>query len=139
MNYQIDSTKNIIFETVENHDYRTCNPINYIETALLRDADFLDFLGTIGIAREFARGSKALKKCCEQVIARRDGVINKLTLPKAKGIAEIRVLKMNNIRPFSLRHLTISKSVESSKVIQIPPSVRKYHLEKNFQRLPIHR
>jgi uncharacterized protein len=90
-----DSTKNIIFEAIENHDYRTCNHINYIETTLLREADFLDFLGTIGIAREFARGPKDLKICYEQVIARRDGVINKLTLPKAKRIAEIRVVKMN--------------------------------------------
>lgn len=88
-------TKSIIFEAIENHDYRTCNQTKYIETTLLRDADLLDFLGMIGIAREFARGPKDIKECYKQAIARRDGVINKLTLPKAKMIAEIRISKMN--------------------------------------------
>jgi HD superfamily phosphodiesterase len=89
------SIKNIIFEAIENHDYRTCRQTKYIETTLLRDADFLDFLGIIGIAREFARGPKDIKECYKHTIARRDAVINKLTLPKAKMIAEIRLSKMN--------------------------------------------
>lgn len=88
-------TKDIIFEAIENHDYRTNNQTKYIETTLLRDADFLDFLGIIGIAREFARGPKDIKECCNSAIIRRDGVINKLTLDKSKEIANIRLSEMN--------------------------------------------
>lgn len=89
------SIKNIIFESIENHDYRTCHQTKYIETTLLRDADFLDFLGIIGIAREFARGPKDIKECYKHVIARRDAVINKLVLPKSKMIAKTRISRMN--------------------------------------------
>lgn len=88
-------TKDIIFEAIENHDYRSENKSKYIEAVLLREADFLDFIGTIGIAREFARGPKDVKECCNMIFARRDGVIDKFTLPKAKELTKIRLAKMD--------------------------------------------
>ncbi|VBB09711.1 Hypothetical protein LUCI_5009 [Lucifera butyrica] len=91
-----DRSKKIILEAIENHDYRSDNRSQFMEAALLRDADFLDFLGFIGIAREFARGPKDMKECCKQAVARRDGVLNKLTLPRAKEMAAVRLAEMND-------------------------------------------
>lgn len=89
------STKSIIFDAIINHDYRTGSKTEHIETTLLREADFLDFLGIIGIAREFARGPRDIKECWNQVLLRRDGVIDKFTLPKSKEIAKIRCDEMD--------------------------------------------
>ena len=66
------------------------------EALLLREADFLDFLGVIGIAREFAKGPKDLAFSYSRIIIRRDLIRNRFTLPKAKVIAEQRLSRMEN-------------------------------------------
>lgn len=88
-------TKSIIFDAIENHDYRTGVKSKYIETTLLREADFLDFLGIIGISREFARGPKDIKECWNRTMSRKYGVIDKFTLQKSKEIAKIRISEMD--------------------------------------------
>jgi uncharacterized protein len=48
----------IILAAIEQHDYRDPRPATCHEARLLREADFLDFLGVIGLVREFAWGPK---------------------------------------------------------------------------------
>jgi HD superfamily phosphodiesterase len=58
---QLDLTsaqKEILLEAIELHDYRDQRPTKSNEALLLREADMLEFLGMIGMAREFARGPK---------------------------------------------------------------------------------
>lgn len=50
--------KTILLEAIELHDYRDLRPAKSNEALLLREADMLEFLGMIGVAREFARGPK---------------------------------------------------------------------------------
>ena len=57
-----DQQKIIILDAIEVHDYRSVLPAGSLEAVLLREADFLDFLGAIGVAREFAWGPNQLKK-----------------------------------------------------------------------------
>ena len=54
---QMDLTQEqvaLILDAIERHDYRDSRPVTSAEALLLREADFLDFLGVIGFARVFA-------------------------------------------------------------------------------------
>jgi uncharacterized protein len=81
-------------EAIELHDYRDARPVTTTEALLLREADFLDFLGVIGFAREFAWGPNDLQRCYDRLIARRDALRNRFTLSKAKVLAEQRLAEM---------------------------------------------
>ena len=83
--------KEILLETIELHDYRDMRPTRSNEALLLREADMLEFLGSIGLAREFARGPKNVETCYKRVLSRRDGIRNRFTLPPAQEIAEVRL------------------------------------------------
>ena len=85
----------LVLDAIEKHDYRDQRSTCSNEALLLREADCLEFLGAIGIAREFARGPKDLRKCYERVRDRQAGLRNRLTLPKAKAIAEQRLSEMD--------------------------------------------
>ena len=88
-------TKDLILEAIERHDYRDQHPTESVEAPLLREADFLDFLGVIGIAREFARRLNDLGVSYTQIIVRKDLIENRFTLPKAQVIAQQRLARMN--------------------------------------------
>lgn len=83
-----------IIEAIELHDYRDQRPVKTNEALLLREADFLDFLGAIGIAREFAKGPKDLQKSYNQILKRRELIKDRFTLPQARLIAEKRLTRM---------------------------------------------
>jgi HD superfamily phosphodiesterase len=87
--------KTKIIEAIELHDYRDKRPVKSNEALLLREADFLDFLGAIGIAREFAKGPKNIRKSYEQLLARKEAIKDRFTIPQAKVIAEKRLARMN--------------------------------------------
>ena len=48
------SHKELALEAIELHDYRDTRPANSNEALLLREADMLEFLGVVGMARDFA-------------------------------------------------------------------------------------
>ena len=86
--------KEILLETIELHDYRDMRPTKSNEALLLREADMLEFLGMIGMAREFARGPKNVETCYKRVLSRRNGIQGRFTLPRAQEIAKLRLERM---------------------------------------------
>ena len=87
-------THPIILETIERHDYRDPRPVTCSEALLLREADFLDFLGVIGMVREFAWGPNDLRVCYTRVLDRRQQIMGRFTYPRAQELAEIRLDRM---------------------------------------------
>jgi HD superfamily phosphodiesterase len=94
---QLDLTpaqKVVLLETIELHDYRDLRPTTSNEALLLREADMLEFLGMIGMARDFARGPKNVETCYKRILARRRDIQGRFTLPCAQEIAQIRLERM---------------------------------------------
>lgn len=86
-----EKEKEIILNAISEHNsFGQCSSI---ESTLLRDADNLDFLGIVGIARDFAKGPKDLKKCME-AIKKRMKLYNYLFLPKSIEIGKERIEEM---------------------------------------------
>jgi HD superfamily phosphodiesterase len=84
---QLDLTptqKDILLETIELHDYRDMRPAQSNEALLLREADMLEFLGLIGMARDFAREPKNVEACYKRILARRNAIQGRFTLSKAQ-------------------------------------------------------
>ena len=86
--------KEILLETIELHDYRDMRPTRSNEALLLREADRLEFLGMMGMAREFARGPKNVETCYKQILSRRKDIQGRFTLPRAQEIAQVRLERM---------------------------------------------
>lgn len=86
--------KQILLEAIELHDYRDLRQTNSNEALLLREADMLEFLGMIGMARDFARGPRDVQACYRRIQDRRYGIQGRFTLPRAQKIAQIRLERM---------------------------------------------
>ena len=86
--------KDTLLETIELHDYRDPRPTMSNEALLLREADMLEFLGTIGMARDFARGPRNVETCYKRILSRRSDIQGRFTLPRAQEIARIRLERM---------------------------------------------
>jgi hypothetical protein len=54
----------------------------------------LEFLGMMGMAREFSWGPKNVETCYKRVLSRRDVIQNRFTLPRAQEIANVRLERM---------------------------------------------
>lgn len=86
--------KKILLETIELHDYRDMRSTKSNEALLLREADMLEFLGMMGMARDFARGPRNVETCYKRILSRSDVIQNRFTLPRAKEIAKVRLERM---------------------------------------------
>jgi uncharacterized protein len=86
--------KVILLETIELHDYRDPRLPQSNEALLLREADMLEFLGMIGMARDFARGPKNVETCYKRILSRRYGIQGRFTIPAAQKIAQVRLERM---------------------------------------------
>ncbi len=86
-----------ILEAISLHDYRDARPAETVESLLLREADMLDMLGVVGVLREFAWGPNDLKVCYERALARRTAIGGRLTLPRARALAEERIERMEAV------------------------------------------
>lgn len=96
---QLDLTPNeaaTLLEAIELHDYRDTRSTQTNEARLLREADMLEFLGIIGMAREFARGPKNVDTCYQRILSRRDAIQGRFTLPRAQEIAHYRLERMES-------------------------------------------
>jgi uncharacterized protein len=89
-----DEQKELLLETIELHDYRDTRAPTSNEALLLREADMLEFLGMIGMAREFARGPKNVETCYKRILSRKYGIEGRFTLPRAQEIAIVRLKRM---------------------------------------------
>ena len=86
--------KEIILEAIELHDYRDTRPTKSNEALLLREADMLEFLGMVGMARDFIRGPRDLQACYRRIVDRRYGIEGRFTIPCAREIARVRLERM---------------------------------------------
>jgi HD superfamily phosphodiesterase len=86
--------KTVLLETIELHDYRDPRPTQSNEALLLREADMLEFLGIIGIARDFARGPRNVETCYKRILSRRYGIQGRFTIPRAQEMARHRLQRM---------------------------------------------
>lgn len=86
--------KEILVEAIELHDYRDTRQTKSNEALLLREADMLEFLGMIGMARDFARGPRNLQTCYRRILDRRYGIEGRFTIPRAQRIAQVRLDRM---------------------------------------------
>jgi len=86
--------KDSLLEAIELHDYRDMRPTKSNEALLLREADMLEFLGMIGMARDFARGPRDVDACYRRILGRRDSIQGRFTLPCAQEIAQVRIERM---------------------------------------------
>ncbi|MBK7316139.1 hypothetical protein [Candidatus Villigracilis affinis] len=86
--------KEILLETIELHDYRDMRPTKSNEALLLREADMLEFLGMMGMARDFARGPNNVETCYKCILSRRNDIQGRFTIPRAQEIAKLRLERM---------------------------------------------
>jgi uncharacterized protein len=89
------SERGALLEAIELHDYRDKRPTTSNEALLLREADMLEFLGMIGLARDFARGPKNVETCYQRILSRRNEIKDRFTLPRAREIASLRIQRMD--------------------------------------------
>jgi uncharacterized protein len=68
-----------------------------VESILLRDADVLDFLGVVGVMRDFSKNPRNLRKARQEVQRRRDKLPALLCLEKAQEIGADRVKQMDEV------------------------------------------
>jgi uncharacterized protein len=85
--------KSLILECIELH--HTSGSERSLESILLRDADVLDFLGIVGMLRDFSKNPRNLRKAYQEVQRRRDKLPTSLCLEKARKIAAERVKEMD--------------------------------------------
>jgi len=85
----------LVLECIEYHHSATGD--NSIEAILLSDADALDFLGTVGILRDFSKNPKDLRKAYETVLNRRDKLQKSLLLEKTRELAGARINFMDQV------------------------------------------
>jgi uncharacterized protein len=88
------AAKKIVLEAIDLHDYHDTRPVRSNEAILLREADYLDFLGAVGLARGFAGAGKDLPKGLKVILSRKECVQNRFTLPAAQALARERLQRM---------------------------------------------
>lgn len=88
-----DSFITHVLECIEYHHQN--GPGRSIEAQLLHDADVLDFLGVVGIARDFSKNSRDLRKAFETIQKRRSKLPATLYLEKSRQMAVERLESMD--------------------------------------------
>jgi uncharacterized protein len=92
--YSEDLT-DLVLECIEHH--HSGDSERSIEAILLSDADALDFLGVVGILRDFSKNLRDLRKGYEAAKKRREKLPQMLCLDKSRNIAEKRVKEMDEV------------------------------------------
>ena len=72
-------------------------PDRPVEALLLSDADALDFLGVIGVLRDFSKKPKALREAYDTTRKRRAKLPGQLCLEKSRQLAAQRIREMDDL------------------------------------------
>ncbi|HZW04759.1 MAG TPA: HD domain-containing protein [Anaerolineaceae bacterium] len=72
-------------------EHHNGNPAKSIEAILLSDADALDFLGVIGLVRDFSKKARDLRSGYETVVRRKAKSLAVLCLARSQQVAAARV------------------------------------------------
>ena len=90
-----EELKNLVLDCIiHHHSNRSDFPI---EVILLRDADALDFLGVVGVMRNFVLAPRDMRKAVDETKRRRDRSMSILHLEKAKSLASERVKELDEL------------------------------------------
>ena len=84
-----------MLECIEYH--HSPDPARSIEAILLCDADALDFLGVVGVLRDFSKNAKDLHKAYEITRKRRAKLPDALILDASKSLAVARIQRMDDL------------------------------------------
>lgn len=87
-----DGFKKLILECIAFHHTGGSN--GSTEALLLRDADALDFLGAIGVLRDFSKNSRDLRSAYEAATRRRESLASIFYFERAKTLAAERIRQM---------------------------------------------
>ncbi len=85
--------KELVLECIALH--HTGGSDRSLEAILLRDADVLDFLGVVGILRDFSKNPRDLRKAYDTIRQRRAKLPGLLHLEKARELARQRLGEMD--------------------------------------------
>ena len=84
-----------VLECIELH--HTAGSDRCLESVLLRDADALDFLGVVGVLRNFSMNPREMRKAYDETRRRQDKMMGVIFLEKAKAIAADRDRAMRDL------------------------------------------
>jgi uncharacterized protein len=82
----------LVLECIEFH--HSGDPNRSMEAILLSDADALDFLGVVGVLRDFSKKPRDLRAAYQKTRQRRERVPDRILLDKSKEIATRRIEQM---------------------------------------------
>jgi HD superfamily phosphodiesterase len=84
-----------VLECIAFHQSRGAEPTACREAILFHDADVLDFLGVVGIVRDFSKNPRDLKKGYQAAIRRREELPQTLFLKRSAELAKPRLREMD--------------------------------------------
>ncbi len=85
----------LVLECIRLH--HSGGPQRSYESILLSDADALDFLGVVGVLRDFSKNPRDLRKAYEVVRKRRKNLPDLLCLEASKKLAADRIRQMDEL------------------------------------------
>jgi len=88
--------KELVIECIKLH-HNSDSTNRSIESILLCDADALDFLGVVGVLRDFSKNAQDLRKAYEVTKKRREKLPGLIYLDKFKEIAVERIRQMDEL------------------------------------------
>lgn len=85
----------LVLECIEFH--HSGDPERSLEAILLGDSDALDFLGVVGVLRDFSKNPRDLRRAYEVTRKRREKLPGLICLDKSKEIAAQRIKQMDDL------------------------------------------
>lgn len=89
-----DDEIEVIVEAVQYHD--KANQGKYIETRLIRNADGIDYLGFMAIARDFSKQPQDMQKAMTMLKKRKEQFSSIIDYDYAKNMAAMRISELDN-------------------------------------------
>ncbi len=85
----------LVLECIEFHE--SGDPDRSIESILLSDADALDFLGVVGVLRDFSKNPRDLRGAYQAARGRKEKMSKRILLAKSRVIAAQRMQRMEHV------------------------------------------